>query len=95
MCSAFSLESELLRIRATITYSSIFSEVCMLQASNFVALNIKVIQTCRQNYLVVLWVFLWLQVMELGASRLNFDLFKPAKEKLFIYISITLNIDMV
>ena len=37
--SAFNLESELLRIRATITYSSIFSEVYMLQASNFIALN--------------------------------------------------------
>ena len=41
--SAFSLESEHLRIRATITYSSRFSEVCMLQAPKFVSLNIKVI----------------------------------------------------
>ena len=39
--SAFSLECEHLRIRATITYSSIFSEVCMFQASKFVSLNIN------------------------------------------------------
>ena len=37
------LKIELLRIRSKITYSSIFSEVSMLQVSNFVALNIKVI----------------------------------------------------
>ena len=27
--------------------------------------------------------------MELGAFRLNFDRFKPEKDKLFVYISIT------
>ena len=40
-------------------------------------------------------VTLRLQVMELGASRLNFDQFKPEKEKLFVLISITLNTDSV
>ena len=48
-----SLESELLRIRATITHSSIFSQVCMIEASSFVAVNINVILTCRLNHFVV------------------------------------------
>ena len=33
--------------------------------------------------------------MELGASRLNFDLFKAQKEKLFVFISIALKADSV
>ena len=42
MYIVLSLESELLELELQLL-TSIFSEVCILQASNFVALNIKII----------------------------------------------------
>ena len=59
--------------------SSIFSEVCMIQASTFVALNINVILTCRQKHFVVTFVIIGDGT---GSFQIvNLKLFKLEKEK--------------
>jgi len=40
----------------------------MIEVSDFDALYIDVILTCRLKIFVVLWLLLWLQVAEVGAS---------------------------
>jgi len=40
----------------------------MIEVSNFEASYINVIPTCRSKIVVDLWLLLWLQVAELGAS---------------------------
>ena len=60
--SVLSLESELLRISATILIPLYFLKF-------MVALNINVILKCRQNQLVVLWLILWLTMCKLNILR--------------------------
>ena len=64
----------------------------MLQVSNFVALNIKEETNLSGGFLVTLAV----TGDGTGSFQtVNFDLFKPEKEKLLVFMCISLNADSV